>query len=86
MATLPKNPESIDAPADLVQLLAAAGFDVVLSVGRSDGAALTDEDRALLPVLIEGHALGRELNPSDGDLTWAAAESLKADRKPNAAE
>ena len=86
MATPPKHPEHIDAPADLVQLLNAAGFDVVLTVGRLDGASLTDEDRALLPVLIEGHALGRELNPTEAELTWATAESLERDRKPDAAE
>lgn len=33
--------------------------------------------RALLPQIIEGHELGRELNPTDAELTQAVAQVLK---------
>lgn len=74
---IPAHPEPIAAPRDLAMVLRAAGFDVVLSVGRRDGAPLTDADRALLPQIIEGHEMGRELNPTDAELTQAVAHVLK---------
>lgn len=75
---VPAHPEHILAPSDLAMLLRAAGFDAVLTVGRRDGAPLADADRTLLAQLIEGHELGRELNPTDAELTAAAAQVVKA--------
>jgi hypothetical protein len=75
-----KNPpENISPPADLATLFNAAGLTATLTVARQDGAPLTEADRALLPVLIEGYELGRELNPSESELNAAVVEVL---RKP----
>lgn len=77
-----KNPEHIAPPADLAALFNAAGLRAELAVTRADGSPLTDADRALLPVLIEGYELGRELNPTEAEINAGVAQVLQHQLAP----
>ena len=81
--TKPLPPETlatVDAPEDLSVLFESAGLVVKLVVTRADGAPLTDADRDVVPVLVDGYALGREVNPTDDELAQVAAEAARGKR------
>ena len=63
--------EFVAAPSDLADVLLSVGLRATLAVERIDGAPLTAEDRQTLPVVLEGYALGRELQPTDDELADA---------------
>ena len=80
MTKTPDSLATIDAPPDMATLFASAGLVVKLAVTRADGSPLTDADREVLPVLVDGYALGRELNPTDEELSQVAGEMAREDR------
>ena len=74
--------EHIAIPTDLAILLQSAGLDATLAVVRQDGAPLTDADRELLSVLIEGYELGRDLRPTEAEINAGVAKVLAAQSPP----
>lgn len=73
-------PTMAPAPASLAAALASAGLDVELSVTRTDGSPLTDDDRAAVEALVACHDLEAGRAVDDDTATSAAAAALGIER------